>query len=34
MDTAEGKKLYGLRKETVEPVFGINGGKVLPLGRD
>ena len=23
LDTAEGKKLYGLRKETVEPVFGI-----------
>lgn len=23
LDTAEGKQLYGLRKETVEPVFGI-----------
>jgi transposase len=23
LDTAEGRKLYGLRKETVEPVFGI-----------
>ena len=23
LDAAEGKKLYGLRKETVEPVFGI-----------
>ena len=23
LDTAEGKKLYGLRKQTVEPVFGI-----------
>ena len=23
LDSAEGKKLYGLRKETVEPVFGI-----------
>jgi len=23
LDTAEGKRLYGLRKETVEPVFGI-----------
>ncbi len=23
LDTAEGRKLYGLRKQTVEPVFGI-----------
>ena len=23
LDTAEGKQLYGLRKQTVEPVFGI-----------
>ena len=23
LDTAAGKQLYGLRKETVEPVFGI-----------
>jgi len=23
LDSAEGRKLYGLRKETVEPVFGI-----------
>jgi hypothetical protein len=23
LDTAEGRQLYGLRKETVEPVFGI-----------
>lgn len=23
LETAEGKQLYGLRKQTVEPVFGI-----------
>ena len=23
LDTAQGKRLYGLRKQTVEPVFGI-----------
>jgi hypothetical protein len=23
LDTAKGKQLYGLRKQTVEPVFGI-----------
>jgi hypothetical protein len=23
LDTAQGKQLYGLRKQTVEPVFGI-----------